>query len=156
VERFRREARAAARLHHTHIVPVFGVGECSGIHFFAMQFIHGQGLDEVLREVRRLRLQQDPTLHGRGAPGESLAFSVAESLLTGRFSLASSGVENRESRKNEDRGSRIEEGGSKTEDRKATSSTPSPTGNSAGSTPSPSESHSDLRSQTESKYFRSV
>jgi serine/threonine protein kinase len=68
LERFRREARAAARLHHTHIVPVFGVGECEGIHFFAMQFIHGQGLDDVLHEVRRLRRQQDPTLLGRGSP----------------------------------------------------------------------------------------
>ena len=31
--RFEREARAAARLHHTNIVPVFGVGECDGTHF---------------------------------------------------------------------------------------------------------------------------
>src|SRR5262249_41458164 len=55
LERFRREARAAARLHHTNIVPVFGVGEADGLHFYAMQFIPGQGLDSVLDEVRRLR-----------------------------------------------------------------------------------------------------
>src|SRR5262249_999916 len=30
--RFQREAKAAARLHHTHIVPVFGVGEAEGLH----------------------------------------------------------------------------------------------------------------------------
>ena len=55
LERFRREARAAARLHHTHIVPVFGVGERDGLHYYIMQFIRGQGLDSVLEEVKRLR-----------------------------------------------------------------------------------------------------
>jgi serine/threonine protein kinase/WD40 repeat protein len=53
LERFCREARAAARLHHTNIVPVFAVGEDHGIHYYAMQFIQGQSLAEVLREVRR-------------------------------------------------------------------------------------------------------
>ena len=39
--RFHREAKAAARLHHTNIVPVFGVGEHEGVHFYVMQFIRG-------------------------------------------------------------------------------------------------------------------
>jgi serine/threonine protein kinase/tetratricopeptide (TPR) repeat protein len=55
VARFHREAKAAARLHHTNIVPVFGVGESQGIHYYVMQFITGAGLDAVLEDVRRLQ-----------------------------------------------------------------------------------------------------
>jgi serine/threonine protein kinase/WD40 repeat protein len=55
LERFRREARAAAKLHHSNIVPVFEVGEAGDVKFYAMQFIPGQSLDGVLEEVRRLR-----------------------------------------------------------------------------------------------------
>jgi tetratricopeptide (TPR) repeat protein len=43
--RFQREAQVAARLHHSNIVPVFGSGESDGYHWYAMQFIGGQGLD---------------------------------------------------------------------------------------------------------------
>jgi serine/threonine protein kinase/WD40 repeat protein len=86
LRRFQREARAAARLHHTNIVPVFGVGEQEGIHYYAMQFILGQGLDEVLREVRRLRAPDSD----RSAP--SVAASVAESLLNGHFSGSGPGA----------------------------------------------------------------
>ncbi len=55
LERFRREARAAAQLHHGHIVPVFGIGEFGGLHYYTMQYIRGHGLDTVLLEVKRLR-----------------------------------------------------------------------------------------------------
>jgi len=48
VARFVREAQAAARLHHTNIVPVFGVGEDHGHHYYVMQLIAGEGLDRVL------------------------------------------------------------------------------------------------------------
>ncbi len=54
VRRFEREAKAAARLHHTNIVPVFGVGRQDGHHYFVMQFIAGVGLDVVLDDLRRL------------------------------------------------------------------------------------------------------
>jgi WD40 repeat protein/predicted Ser/Thr protein kinase len=50
--RFRREARAAGRLHHTNIVPVHGVGEHAGRHYYVMQYIVGRGLDQALRRPR--------------------------------------------------------------------------------------------------------
>lgn len=53
LERFRREAQTAARLHHTHIVPVFDSGEADGLHFYAMQFIDGEGLDAVVKALRK-------------------------------------------------------------------------------------------------------
>jgi serine/threonine protein kinase len=80
-ERFRREAKAAARLHHTNIVPVFGVGESEGVPFYAMQFIQGQGLDKVLADLRRLRREPD----GTAADFQPSEGSVAHSLMTGRF-----------------------------------------------------------------------
>ena len=41
--RFEREAKAAARLHHTNIVPVYGVGEHAGSPYYVMQFIPAVG-----------------------------------------------------------------------------------------------------------------
>lgn len=52
LERFRREAKAAARLLHPNIVPVFGAGQADDRHFFAMRYIDGCSLDETLREQR--------------------------------------------------------------------------------------------------------
>jgi WD40 repeat protein/serine/threonine protein kinase len=54
LERFRREAKAAARLHHTNIVPVFEVGHEGELAFYAMQLIQGQGLDQVIDELQQL------------------------------------------------------------------------------------------------------
>jgi eukaryotic-like serine/threonine-protein kinase len=53
VQRFTQEARAAAGLHHTNIVPVFGSGQEDGRHYYVMQLIEGVGLDEVLRAMAR-------------------------------------------------------------------------------------------------------
>jgi hypothetical protein len=60
LERFRREAQAAARLHHSNIVPVFGIGEHDGIHYYAMQFIQGQSLDDVIEEVKTAAREKNP------------------------------------------------------------------------------------------------
>ncbi len=84
LERFRREAKAAAKLHHTNIVPVFGVGEANGVHFYAMQFIRGEGLDKVLDDVERLR--QRSAAGSEPQPREFGSQSVAQSLLEGSFS----------------------------------------------------------------------
>jgi WD40 repeat protein/serine/threonine protein kinase/Flp pilus assembly protein TadD len=108
--RFEREAKSAARLHHTNIVPVFGVGEQDGMPYYVMQFIQGLGLDVVLEELKKLqaggaradsRLGGEPLASGNAGrasdgPGEAggpktrtdgamSAVNVARSLLTGAF-----------------------------------------------------------------------
>jgi tetratricopeptide (TPR) repeat protein len=96
-QRFEREARAAARLHHTNIVPVFGVGEHDGLPYYVMQFIQGLGLDEVLEELKRL--QASGTGSGsiaRLTGGElraarkGAAVDAAHSLITGSFAATAS------------------------------------------------------------------
>ena len=85
--RFEREAKSAARLHHTNIVPVFGVGEHEGTPYYVMQFIRGQGLDQVSHELRRMRAGTvgpgDRTIGSNGLPSDPTAVAVAYSLLTG-------------------------------------------------------------------------
>jgi serine/threonine protein kinase len=83
LEQFRLEARAAARLHHTHIVPVFGVGEHNGVHFYAMQFIQGQSLDLVINALRQLRHRFNDAR--TMLPGDDFTRAVADGLLSGHF-----------------------------------------------------------------------
>jgi WD40 repeat protein len=90
--RFEREARAAARLHHTNIVPVFGVGRHDGLPYYVMQFIQGRGLNDVIEELRRMQplgLSVAPTEPappaGNRPANDVSAADVARSLLTGEL-----------------------------------------------------------------------
>lgn len=51
--RFRQEAKAAALLHHSNIVPVFDVGQSDEVSFYAMQFISGCSLDRIIEADRK-------------------------------------------------------------------------------------------------------
>jgi len=48
VERFRREATAAAQLHHTNIIPIYDYGESADAFYYAMELITGRPLDELI------------------------------------------------------------------------------------------------------------
>src|SRR5438876_5440452 len=75
--RFRRESQAAAQLHHSNIVPVFEVGQQGDTCFYAMQYIQGQPLDQVIQELQRLRAASEGTPGTDAAPAAS---GVAQSL----------------------------------------------------------------------------
>ncbi len=53
LRRFRREAESVASLHHSNIVPVFGIGEDHGLQYYAMQLIDGVTLAEIVSHLRR-------------------------------------------------------------------------------------------------------
>ena len=56
VERFRREALAAARLNHPRIVRVYDSGQDSGTYFIVMEYIEGQTLSKVLKQEGALTM----------------------------------------------------------------------------------------------------
>ncbi len=67
VSRFEREAKAAARLSHPHVVGVFDQGESDGLVYLAMEYIPGRTLRDVVREFGPLTTEQalvfiDPVL----------------------------------------------------------------------------------------------
>jgi WD40 repeat protein/serine/threonine protein kinase len=152
--RFEREARSAAKLHHTNIVPVFGVGEQGGLHYYVMQFIQGLGLDRVLDELRHLR-----QLRGHPAPtqGDTLdtpthaardvsAVAVACGLLTGDFTASG--------------GQQKDEGGRRKEEEGKNSTDSSfilpPSSFSSATIRLPGQSEASTLSETGSRYWQSV
>ena len=112
LRRFRAEARAAARLHHTNIVSVFDYGVEDGVCFYAMQYIAGQSLDKILIDLRQLRKEKkgfaaaematlasgsddrlklgerNTSLETGRASMDPLGQTVACMLLTGRYAIA--------------------------------------------------------------------
>ena len=83
LRRFQIEAQAAAQLHHTNIVPIFSVGCERGVHYYAMQYIEGQTLAALIRDLRRLAGLEAPA-------GEATAagVSLAEEVVSGRLAPA--------------------------------------------------------------------
>lgn len=67
IQRFRTEARAAARLQHTHIVPIYAQGEEQGTYYYAMELVAGNSLDAAIRSRTRLLCPSNPSL-ARTAP----------------------------------------------------------------------------------------
>ena len=63
--RFRREARAIAKLHHNNIVNLFGSGVHNGIPYIAMHLIEGMSLDTLLIQAKTAPDKSNPLLGSR-------------------------------------------------------------------------------------------
>jgi hypothetical protein len=104
VQRFQREARAAARILHPHVCPIFDVGEHEGSAFVVMAYVEGPSLAQVLAKRGRLDVREAVTLawqildalsavHANGIvhrdvkPGNILLDSAGRAILTD-FGLA--------------------------------------------------------------------
>jgi hypothetical protein len=73
LQRFKDEAQAAARLHHTNIVPVYSIGCERSVHFYAMQLIDGQSLADVIRELRRRQPSDSSSSLENSSPSRDLS-----------------------------------------------------------------------------------
>ncbi|MDP6359156.1 MAG: protein kinase, partial [Planctomycetota bacterium] len=85
IGRFHREAQSAGRLHHTNIVPVFGVGEHDGMHYYVMQCIQGQGLDSILNSfhvVEGAFVSTNQTTEGNTGPSNTAVNEKSKSGST--------------------------------------------------------------------------
>src|SRR5207253_1896759 len=73
LQRFKNEAQAASGLHHPHIVPVYGVGCDRGVHYYAMQFIEGQTLAQVIAEPTAIDSSSDDAAGDENQPQAAAA-----------------------------------------------------------------------------------
>jgi WD40 repeat protein/serine/threonine protein kinase len=81
LQRFKNEAQAAAHLQHQHIVPVHYVGCERGVHFYAMQYVEGQTLATLIRELRHLAGLEKAV----PASAAEAACALASELASGRW-----------------------------------------------------------------------
>jgi WD40 repeat protein/serine/threonine protein kinase len=58
IRRFHREIRAAAQLSHPNIVMAYDADEVDGTHFFAMEYVDGIDLDQLVRKAGPLPVEQ--------------------------------------------------------------------------------------------------
>lgn len=83
LQRFQLEAQAAAWLQHPRIVPVYAVGTLGDVPYYAMQFIEGASLAELIAELRGMEgLAREDDRRPRRSKGVNI---LARGLLSGRF-----------------------------------------------------------------------
>src|SRR5205807_8904377 len=62
LDRFRLEAKNAARLRHEHIVTLYEIGEANGVRYLAMEYVKGKNLHEIIHAKVRLQPEESRKL----------------------------------------------------------------------------------------------
>ena len=78
IARFEKEARAAARLRHANIVPIYEIGAEGGNRFFTMDFIDGTPLDVL---IARGELSPRDSLKIVASVGDALAYAHEHGII---------------------------------------------------------------------------
>lgn len=89
IVRFQREAQAAAKLHHTHIVPIFAQGEVDGNYYYAMELIEGASLNHLIGHLRDHDLNDASTVD----LAETVALASHSASASSPFAAVASGAE---------------------------------------------------------------
>ncbi|MBI4617266.1 MAG: protein kinase [Planctomycetes bacterium] len=76
IARFRREARAAAKVHHDHLLAVHDVGQDGDYHYFSMELVEGPSLAALVRESGPLSPRRAATLLRDAARGVAAAHAA--------------------------------------------------------------------------------
>jgi serine/threonine protein kinase/tetratricopeptide (TPR) repeat protein len=84
IQRFQLEAQVAGLLEHPHIVPVYSVGIVADVPYYAMQYIEGGSLADLIAELRGLVDRGALAADDRSTTGSGLS-ALAQGLLSGRF-----------------------------------------------------------------------
>jgi len=79
VERFKLEARTAAKLSHPHIIPIFAVKETDDLLYFVMKFVDGRPLDSIVKEVGPLPIPMVQTVITK--VGEALGYAHRQGVV---------------------------------------------------------------------------
>lgn len=79
IEKFHREAQAAARLSHPNIVNIYDVGVSGDDHYIVMEYVPGRTLKELIQQKGHLSPEEALTITGEIA--EALAHAHAHGLV---------------------------------------------------------------------------
>ncbi|MBL8695626.1 MAG: serine/threonine protein kinase [Planctomycetes bacterium] len=88
LERFHREARAAATLAHRNVVTVFDTGSEGIVHYIAMEFVEGMGLDRIIEEHKRASQESNPLLSTSSVAASAFHANFAKATLEAIASVA--------------------------------------------------------------------